>query len=384
VDVRALLIVNPHATSTTQVRRDVIVHALASELDLEVVQTRYRGHASSVAEAAARDGYGLVLTLGGDGTVNEAVNGLLRAYPPDGPGRPASAAEQPATGSPEPISATGRPTTTGAARPTTGAARPTTGTARPAIGRQRTATPAEQPIGDHQGPAAGPGAGAPLFAPLPGGNANVFTRALGLPADLVDATGRILAALSAGHTRMVGLGRADGRYFCFNAGLGLDAEVVRVVEGLRARGQTLSAALYVWTAVRQFYSVTNRREPALTLERDGCPAMDSLFLGIVSNTSPWTYLGQRPVNASPGARFDTGLDLFALRKLSTLRTLSALRQMLSRDGGPAGRYVVSLHDQDALTFRAARPVAFQVDGEYVGEREQVILHSIPNALRVLV
>jgi diacylglycerol kinase family enzyme len=394
VDVRALLIVNPHATSTTQVRRDVIVHALASELDLEVVQTRYRGHASSVAEAAARDGYGLVLTLGGDGTVNEAVNGLLRAYPPDGPGRPTSAAQQPATAQ-EPSTADSRPgaaaqqATTGSQEPTSAAVRPsTTGTAWPAIGRQRTATAAEQPIGGHQGPAAGPpsarGAGTPLFAPLPGGNANVFTRALGLPADPVDATGRILAALSAGDTRTVGLGRADGRYFCFNAGLGLDAEVVRVVEGLRARGQTLSAALYVWTAVRQFYSVTNRREPALTLERDGCPAMDALFLGIVSNTSPWTYLGQRPVNASPEAGFDTGLDLFALRKLSTLRTLSALRQMLSRDGGPAGRYVVSLHDQDALTFRAARPVAFQVDGEYVGEREQVILHSIPNALRVLV
>ena len=309
MDVRALLIVNPHATTTTQVRRDVIVHALASELDLEVVQTRYRGHASSVAAAAARDGYGLVLTLGGDGTVNEAVNGLLEAHPPPG---------------------------------------------------------------------------APLLAALPGGNANVFARALGLPADPVDATGQILASLLDGRSRTVGLGLADGRYFCFNAGLGLDAEVVRVVEGLRARGQTLSAALYVWTAARQFLSVTNRREPALTLERDGTPAMDALFLGIVSNTSPWTYLGQRPVNASPKAGFDTGLDLFALRRLSTLGTLNALRQMLGRDGGPAGRYVVNLHDQPALTFRASRPVAFQVDGEYMGEREHVILRSIPNALRVLV
>jgi diacylglycerol kinase family enzyme len=309
VDVRALLIVNPHATTTTKVRRDVIVHALASELDLEVVQTRYRGHASSVAAAAARDGYGLVLTLGGDGTVNEAVNGLLEAHPPPG---------------------------------------------------------------------------APLLAALPGGNANVFARALGLPADPVDATGQILASLLDGRSRTVGLGLADGRYFCFNAGLGLDAEVVRVVEGLRARGQTLSAALYVWTAARQFLSVTNRREPALTLERDGTPAMDALFLGIVSNTSPWTYLGQRPVNASPKAGFDTGLDLFALRRLSTLGTLNALRQMLGRDGGPAGRYVVNLHDQPALTFRASRPVAFQVDGEYMGEREHVILRSIPNALRVLV
>ncbi len=315
--MRALLIVNPYATSTTAVRREVITHALASELDLDVVQTRYRGHASHVAEGAAREGFGLVLTLGGDGTVNEAVNGMLRACPPAGaPG---------ASGAP-----------------------------------------------------------APLLAALPGGSANVFIRALGLPADPVDATGRILRSLPAGRIRTVGLGLAGRRYFCFNAGLGLDAEVVRVVEGLRARGRAASAALYVWTTVRQFATVTNRRAPALILERDGAPAMDGLFLGIVSNTSPWTYLGQRPVRASPQAGFDTGLDLFALRKLSTLGTLNALRQMLGGDGGPTGRHVVSLHDQPALTFRADRPMAFQVDGEYVGEREHVILRSIPNALRVLV
>jgi diacylglycerol kinase family enzyme len=314
--VRALLIVNPYATSTTPVRREVITHALASELDLDVVQTRYRGHAAHVAEGAAREGFGLVLTLGGDGTVNEVVNGILQARPPGG--GPDGAAE-----------------------------------------------------------------GAPLFAALPGGNANVFIRALGLPVDPVDATGRILRSLPAGRTRTIGLGLADRRYFCFNAGLGLDAEVVRVVEGLRARGRGASAALYVRTAVRQFIGVTDRGEPALTLERDGLPAMEGLFLGIVSNASPWTYLGQRPVNASPRAGFDTGLDLFAMRKLTALGTLNAVRQMLGKTG-PGGRHVVSLHDQDALSFRAVRPVAFQVDGEYVGERERVVLRSIPNALRVLI
>ena len=308
--MRALLIANPYATSTTAMRREVITRALASELDLNVVQTRYRGHAGHVAEGAAGDGYELVLTLGGDGTVNEVINGMLRGCPP-------------------------------------------------------------------------PGA-APLFAPLPGGSANVFTLSVGLPADLVDATGQILGALQEGRTRSIGLGLAGQRYFCANAGLGLDAEVVRVVEGQRARGRGASAAMYVWAAVRQFCAVTNRRVPALTLERDGTAALGGLFLGIVSNSSPWTYLGQRPVVASPRAGFDTGLDLLAVRRLGTLRTLNMVRQMLSPGGGPSGRHVVSLHDQPALTFRAARPMAFQVDGEYVGEREHVMLRSVPNALRVLV
>jgi diacylglycerol kinase family enzyme len=346
--VRALLIVNPYATSTTPVRREVITHALASELDLDVVQTRYRGHALHVAERAASEGFGLVLTLGGDGTVNEVVNGMLRACPPIGT-RPDG--QRGASARPD---------------------------------GQRGASGQPGPGARPDGQSGSAGRPAPLLAALPGGNANVFTRALGLPADPVDATGRVLRSLPAGRTRTIGLGLAGGRYFCFNAGLGLDAEVVRVVEGLRALGRGASAALYVWTAARQFAMVTDRREPALTLERHGVPGLDGLFLGIVSNTSPWTYLGQRPVHASPLAGFDTGLDLFALRKLSTLGTLNALRQMLGRDGGPDGRHVVSLHNQDALTFRADRPVAFQVDGEYVGEREHVLLRSIPNALRVLV
>ena len=45
---------------------------------------------------------------------------------------------------------------------------------------------------------------------------------------------------------------------------------------------------------------------------------------------------------------------------------------------------LALDAESALTFHADRPVAFQVDGEYVGEREHVMLRSIPNALRVLV
>jgi diacylglycerol kinase family enzyme len=334
--VRALLIANPYASSTTAVRREVITRALASELDLSVVQTRYRGHARHVAEGAARDGYELVLTLGGDGTVNEVVNGMLRARPP------------------------------------------------PAAGQAATAPPSAAQPGATKPGATPPGAHAPIFAPLPGGSANVFTRSLGLPADLVDATGQILGALQERRTRSIGLGLAGQRYFCANAGLGLDAEVVRVVEGLRARGRGASAAMYVLAAVRQFCAVTNRRVPALSLERDGAPALNGLFLGIVSNSSPWTYLGQRPVLASPRAGFDTGLDLLAVRTLGTLRTLNLVRQMLNHGSGPSGRHVVSLHDQPVLTFRATRPVAFQVDGEYVGEREHVELRSIPNALRVLV
>jgi diacylglycerol kinase family enzyme len=325
--VRAFLIVNPRATTTTAPRRDVIVQALASVVRLEVVHTRYRGHATEVARQAAADGHEMLFILGGDGTINEAVNGLFCAR----------------------------------------------------------AGHASRGGGDGPDGSAPPDARQlPALVPLPGGSANVFVRTLGLPADPIDATGAILEAMRTGRQRRVGLGMAGDRYFTFSSGLGLDAEVIRAVEGHRANGHPASPSLYLRTAVRHFYSVTDRRKPALTLEREGQPPIGPLFIGIVSNTSPWTYLGSRPVNPNPGAGFDIGLDVFALRRLRTLGTLNVLRQMMSNRGRPpAGRHVVSLHDQAEITLRSKRPIACQVDGEYVGESECLTFRSVPDALRVV-
>ncbi|MEB3048886.1 diacylglycerol kinase family protein [Mycolicibacter sp. MYC123] len=75
--MRAVLIVNPNATSTTAAGRDLLAHALKSRLELTVAHTDYRGHAIEISQAAARDGIDLVIAHGGDGTVHGVVNGLL-------------------------------------------------------------------------------------------------------------------------------------------------------------------------------------------------------------------------------------------------------------------------------------------------------------------
>ena len=224
----------------------------------------------------------------------------------------------------------------------------------------------------------------PALAALPGGSANVFTGAVGLPRDPIDATGQILRAVAEHRVRTIGLGTANGRYFTFNAGLGLDAEVVRAVQGLRAHGEPVTPALYVRLALRQFYRQTDRRHPCLVIERDHQPPDDPVFIAIVSNTAPWTYLGSREVNANPQAGFDTGLDVFALRKMSTFSTFTAIGKTLTAsDGTLRGRSVLAYHDEPCLTLRASLPVAFQIDGEYVGERELVTFRSVPEALRVI-
>lgn len=305
-----MLIANPKATSTSRRVRELLVRTFSGDLDLEIAETAHRGHATELARQAAEERYDVVVALGGDGTVNESLNGLL---------------------------------------------------------------------------ATGPSPELPALAVLPIGSANVFARALGLPNDPIGATRMVLDALRAGRHRTVGLGMADGRYFTFTAGLGLDAEVVGAVERRRGAGAKASPALYVATAVRQFFAGTDRRRPALTVERPGHPPVDGLFLAIVSNTAPWTYVGRLPVNPSPGAHFSTGLDVFAVRSLDVAPVLSVVAGMLTARTRPVqSPQVVNLHDEAEFTVRAARPTAFQLDGEYLGLRESVVFRSVPKAVRIVI
>jgi diacylglycerol kinase family enzyme len=224
----------------------------------------------------------------------------------------------------------------------------------------------------------------PAIAPIPGGGANVFARTLGLPADAGSAVQRILAAVESGERRKIGLGLAGDRYFTFSAGLGLDAEVIADMERQRAVGRRASPFRYMWTIVRRYYAGTDRRRPALTLRLPGEPQVSGLFMGVVTNSSPWTYLGSHPVRPAH-ADFVSGLDLFALRRLRTLTTLATLSHMMHANNEelPTGRDVVSAAALTELTFVAERPIAFHIDGEYLGETESVAFRFVPDALCVV-
>lgn len=309
--MRALLVVNPQATSTTPAGRDVLTHALASELKLDVLQTRYRGHAAEAVAAAAREGVELVIAHGGDGTVNEVVNGILEAFP-DGPG-------------PE----------------------------------------------------------VPALAVLPGGSANVFARAIGVPRDAMEATASVLAALEAGRSRMVGLGRADDRWFTFNAGMGWDAEVVADVERARAKGLEASPGRYARTALRH-YLRQYRRPTTLTVELPGREPVDGVRLMLVCNTDPWTYLGSRPVRTNPGCGRTDGLALFALLHLGPTTIVPVLREMLRKEGNPDGPKILRDDELTLIRVSSSTPVALQVDGDYLGERSEMEFIAVPSALRVVV
>ncbi|MDQ1443449.1 MAG: hypothetical protein QOG97_3677, partial [Acidimicrobiaceae bacterium] len=74
--MKLLLLVNASASSVTPRVRVVIQEVLQVEHDVTVAETSRRGHASRLAKGAVADGCDVVVVLGGDGTVNEAANGL--------------------------------------------------------------------------------------------------------------------------------------------------------------------------------------------------------------------------------------------------------------------------------------------------------------------
>ncbi|NBP74399.1 MAG: hypothetical protein EBU57_14885 [Alphaproteobacteria bacterium] len=150
--MRILLVVNSFASSVTA-RNMVIVHReLSRDHDVQLVETNRRGHATRYAQDAAHRGLDLVISFGGDGTLNEVATGVA-----------------------------GSDTSLGV---------------------------------------------------LPGGSTNVFARTIGLPNDPVAAVELLVAALRdpSRSIRPIGLGRVDGRFFCFHTGVGYDAAVVRTVE----------------------------------------------------------------------------------------------------------------------------------------------------------
>jgi diacylglycerol kinase family enzyme len=224
------------------------------------------------------------------------------------------------------------------------------------------------------------------LAILPAGLANVFARSLGVPDDAIEATGLLLKCQAMGTApRRVPLGRADGRYFTTNCGVGFDGAIVRRVERRQRIKRQVGEWYFVWTALRLFPSGYERRSPRVRLawgERLE-ESRGGLYLAIVQNTSPYTYFGRLGLRLCPDAALDDGLDCFAVDTMR-LRTLVPIVASAFGSGRHAGwRHVTCLRRQRKIVIECDEPMPVQMDGEFVGERSRLLIESIPDALAVL-
>ncbi|HIW96208.1 MAG TPA: hypothetical protein H9867_06980 [Candidatus Corynebacterium gallistercoris] len=368
--VNILVISNLNSTSITERKMRQVIPTLVSIPEAKVTAhfTQYPGHAEELALQARKDGRDAVVVIGGDGTVNEAINGLLGAH-------------------------------------------------RTSQGEVNAAGETSQPLPD----------AVPLLGVVPTGSANVFARALGFSSTPRKAVAQLAEAISSHNQRRIAVGTwavnpdsppAHTRFFAVNAGFGLDADVIEYMENYRSGGKAATPFQYViasvkmWAQLLRFppkIAVSARRGPggaqdiaggdSSSVEDDTVLRLEDMPVVFASHSNPWTYLGPFPVRTNPGMDFGDGLGIFALRSTIGMGPLLAITGLLlpALRGVSASHYV-RFSNAEAVNLQLRLPEGsddpvrgFQVDGEFVdlsvhgGDPEQprVFLGVRRDALAVL-
>lgn len=270
---RVSLIVNPASSRVTEAR---IAEVEARLLPVETLRTERGGHATELAARAAGEE---VWVLGGDGVVNEVLNGL----------RPGAA-----------------------------------------------------------------------LGIVPAGYTNVLARALG-PGE-----------------HRISVGRVNGRRFGFAAGIGVDSEVVREMETeQRAHsGRRPGNVAYARAIARR---LLGGYEPRLEVVGMGRAA-----IVFVSNSPAFTYAGPVPLRFTPAARFELGLDVAAVERVSSGALVRLLPRLAVGRGLSGAKGVLSAHDLDRIEVRCDVPLPLEADGEDLGDVTDVAFEAERDAVTVLV
>jgi diacylglycerol kinase family enzyme len=304
---RMLVIVNPYATTVSDRLKNLVVYALQGRYDVDAIDTTGRNHATALAREAALEGYDVVVAIGGDGTLNEAANGVA-------------------------------------------------------------------------------GSDTPLTM-LPGGATNVYCRMLGIPNDIVDATEHLLRLAAAWAPRRVDLAQVNDRLFTFSAGLGIDASVVQRVDSHPRLKARFGAYYFTYAAVTTFFGRYVVSPPRMEVELPGGDRADGVT-AIVQNGDPYTYFKDRPLHVAEGAVLDSG-DLSAIvleRSTPTIMPSVTWRIFSKRARLTRHRAVSGFSGIHGLVCRAAdadRPLALQVDGDYIGEVAEARFAIAPGAISVV-
>jgi diacylglycerol kinase family enzyme len=303
---RMLVIVNPYATTVSDRLRHLVVYALGARYEVEAVETEAQAHATELCREAAASGFEVVVAFGGDGTVNEAANGLV-------------------------------------------------------------------------------GSETPLTC-LPGGSTNVFCRTLGIPADVVDATEHLLALADGFKPRRVDLGRVDDRHFVFASGIGLDASVVQSVDSRPHLKASMREWYFTYSAVSTFVRRYLVNPPCVRVEADG-RVVDGVTV-IVQNGDPFTFFGARPIRVCEGAGLETGsVSLAVLRRATPFELVTVIPRVFSGRARTVQRHrqIVGFAGvrEARVTAVGGAPFPLEVDGDYLGERDEVTYGVSPGALAVV-
>lgn len=308
---KLLVIVNPYATTVSDRLKNLVIYALQGRFEVEVEATESQDHATEIGRDARDGGYDLVVAFGGDGTVNEVVNGLA-------------------------------------------------------------------------------GTDIPVTF-LPGGNTNVVCRTLGIPNDVVDATEHLLTLADDFQPRKIDLGMINDRYFVFSCGAGIDATVVERVDANPRLKSKAGPYFYSWHAVSGYLRQYMRNPIRLEVTVDG--EVHEGVTALTQNSDPFTYFSNQPVHVCENVEIDDGsLGMVLLKRANQFDVMSIIPRLLSSKLSAAKHNQVETfeHLMEAQIKSLSsdesgeiRKFPVQVDGDYIGQYEEITLKAAPRALTIV-
>ena len=335
---RMLVVVNPYATTVSDRLRNLVVYALQGRYEVTAIDTESKDHATEVCRRVHDEGYDVVVTFGGDGTVNEAVNGLAGSEVPLFPlpggntnvfcrmlGIPSEIVD---------------------------------------------ATEHLLRIADHW---------RPRRVDLPAVNGRAFTFASGIGLDAtvvrrVDARPHLKARLGPWFFTSAAVASFLKDYLVHPPRLEVAADT-----GWRDRGVTAIVQNGDPYTVKLFIDVY------LSGQQQGW--RDRGVTAIVQNGDPYTYFRHRPISLAEGVTLDSGTMSAVVLERATaldLPTISA-RAFLPRARIVRHRRVGHVEGISALTVRSAdgREIPLQVDGDYVASVVEARYTITPGGLTVV-
>jgi diacylglycerol kinase family enzyme len=220
---------------------------------------------------------------------------------------------------------------------------------------------------------------------LPAGGTSVLPRALGMPRDIGAAARLVADALAEGRERRINLGVVNGRRFAFAAGVGADAQAVRLVDGAgRAKGRRPGDAYFAAQIMRTLLR-GDFREPQLEVWMEGKVVARGVSV-FAANVHPWSYLGPFALKLAPRATFEGGLDVVVPSDMRR-RHLPRYATQLLVTGSQARRHdrlLAYLHDVEGVSVVCSRPLPLHADGDDLGDVDEAVFGLARNAARVLV
>jgi diacylglycerol kinase family enzyme len=236
------------------------------------------------------------------------------------------------------------------------------------------------------------------LAALPGGSTNVFARTLGMAFKPEAAARQVVDALAAGTQRRIGLGVATApgappRHFLFHLGVGFDAAIIRRMEQHSAVKRYFAHPAFAATTLSTWFRHYDRETRVrFTIHQDDRSDGDGdgELIGegpyaVISNSDPYSYVGRRPLRIAPGASLDDELTVTVMR---TLRPGVVVRAASSAVGRitflSTSPEIVQRTDVATVEATADAPFPWQVDGDYLGEVDQLAIAYLPDSLSLIV